>query len=594
LEENDSNDDEMVFYSEPVPAEAGKWYKIGVWVKNENLNTDTTWMATNVTPERDNNRAGITFFFHKAPIETNWDLVGGDQFFYIDQRTGKENQDWTHYSVVAQAPEEAAGVSMRARFTSFPTGKAWYDDFTIEEIEPGSNLLTNGDIETITPNFWEKLNGDAECIWASDTASASWANSRRSLKIVKNAASSDVIGWRSVNNAKLYWNNAGNAGADTYDLSFAAKTEGVNINPANDDARIGVMYKFYANNALLAEKFVPVDQSVSAVNFTDYSDALYVSGTPDEVYVELIMGKDATGTVWFDNIGCNTNSGWTMGVFNGDCEIPTGWMNWSSDNGFANFVSDTAHSGTHSVLLEENDSNDDEMVFYSEPVPAEAGKWYLVSGWTKTEGINTADGMFASNVTPDRDNDRIGYTFFFHKAPIETNWDLVGGDQFFYIDQRTGMENQDWTQLMAIAQAPEEAAGVSVRARFTSFPTGKVWYDDFSIQEVTILLTSIEDYGRKGVNVATEYMLQNNYPNPFNPLTKIEYYVPKAGNISLVVYNVTGQKVRTLAEGQHMKGVFQAIWDGRDDFGNMLSSGMYFYQLKGTNAVITKKMTFLK
>ena len=594
LKEEDDNDDEMVFYSEPVPAEAGKWYKISVWAKTKDINTNDAWMASNIVPDRDNDRLGLCFFFHKAPIETNWDLVGGDQFVYFDQRTGKENQGWTYYSVVAKAPEEAAGVSLRARFTSFPTGSVWYDDFSIEEIEPLDNIITNGDIETIEPNFWSKLNGDTECIWASDTAAAT-PNSRRSFKIVKTTTTSDVIGWRSANNANLYWNHAGSEGADTYNLSFTAKTEGVNTNPANDDAKIGAWFKFYSGGNLLAEKFVPVDQSVASTNFTTYEDAVYVSGTPDDVRVELVMGKDATGTVWFDNIGCGTNSGWTMGLFNGDAETPVGWMNWSTDNGFANFVEDdSAHSGSYSVLLKEEDDQDDEMVFYSEPAPAEQDKWYMITVWAKTDSINTADGFLPSYITPDRDNDRLGLCFFFHKAPIETNWDLVGGDQFVYFDQRPGKEKQPWTRYTVIAKAPLEAAGVSMRARFTSFPTGSVWYDDFSIQEVKLIETSIEDYGPKGVTVATEYMLKNNYPNPFNPFTHIEYYVPKADDVELVVYNVMGQKIRTLAKGFHAKGSYNVLWDGLDDFGNAVASGIYFYQLKGGNSVITKKMTFLK
>ena len=458
-----------------------------------------------------------------------------------------------------------------------------------------TNLLPNGDIETITPNFWEKMGGTSEMTWADDAFSTAWANSRRSLKISKSSTSSDAMGWKSVNNAKLYWNNAGSNGADTYNLSFAAKTEGVNTSPANDDAKIGVLYQFYSGGSLLAEKFVTVDQSTASTDFKDYTDALYVSGAADEVYVQLLMNKDATGTVWFDNISCGNTGDWTMGIFNGDCETPTGWMNWSTDNGFANFVMDTsAHSGDYSVLLKEEDNNDDEMVFYSEPVAAEAGKWYLVSVWTKTKDINTADGMFATAATPEFFDNRMGLCFFFHKAPIETNWDLVGGDQFAYIDQRTGKENQDWTKLSVLALAPEEAAGFSMRARFNNFPTGSVWYDDFSFQEVTLIPTSIEEFGHKGVTMATEYMLKNNYPNPFNPFTHIEYYVPENGNVELVVYSITGQKIRTLMSGIHLKGNYQAMWDGTDDYGNTVASGIYFYQLKGANAAITKKMTFLK
>jgi hypothetical protein len=71
-------------------------------------------------------------------------------------------------------------------------------------VQAQTNLLINGDIETIEPGFWSKLNGTTECIWATDTAAATF-NSRRSFKIVKSAASADVIGWRSVNNANLLW-----------------------------------------------------------------------------------------------------------------------------------------------------------------------------------------------------------------------------------------------------------------------------------------------------------------------------------------------------------------------------------------------------
>ena len=70
----------------------------------------------------------------------------------------------------------------------------------IPNLSAQTSIVINGDIETIEPGFWSKLNGDAECIWATDTAAATF-NSRRSFKIVKSAASSNEIGWRSDNNA---------------------------------------------------------------------------------------------------------------------------------------------------------------------------------------------------------------------------------------------------------------------------------------------------------------------------------------------------------------------------------------------------------
>jgi hypothetical protein len=71
-----------------------------------------------------------------------------------------------------------------------------------------TNLLTNPGVEIREPNFWSKVNdglGGAECIWASDTAVA--GTNPYSFKVVKPATTTDAVGWKSVNNAKLYWNN---------------------------------------------------------------------------------------------------------------------------------------------------------------------------------------------------------------------------------------------------------------------------------------------------------------------------------------------------------------------------------------------------
>jgi len=460
-----------------------------------------------------------------------------------------------------------------------------------------TNLLTNGDLEDVSPNFWEKMGGDSEMSWATDEAAATF-NSRRSFKIEKASATGAAMGWKSVNNADLYWNNAGSG---SYWLKFSAKTEGVNTSPANDDARIGVKFIFKASNATLGEKLVAVDQGSASTDWTTYEDALLLSGEPDEVYAELVMGKDATGTVWFDNVDCNTSDSWTMGIFNADAEIPKGWMNWASegDVGFANFVEDTAaHSGSTSVLLEENDTNGDEMVFYSQPVAAQPDKWYKVSVWAKTAGINTSDSLIASNPILDVDQffqNRLGVNFFFHKAQINTSWDLAtGGDRFMYFNQQTGFENQDWVQYNVIVQAPEDAAGISMRARFNPLATGKVWYDDFSIKPVNILVTALDEPKANITLAPTDFQLKNNYPNPFNPETLIEYIVPQNGNVKLVIYNILGQKVRTLVDQHQTTGTYTVYWNGRNDQDVALSSGVYFYQLQGENALITKKMTLVK
>ena len=88
--------------------------------------------------------------------------------------------------------------------------------------------------------------------------------------------------------------------------------------------------------------------------------------------------------------------------------------------------------------------------------------------------------------------------------------------------------------------------------------------------------------------------LYPNYPNPFNPETHITYYLSDAGETELTIYNVTGQKVRNLVKGFQTDGEHSIIWNGTDDNGNSVSSGIYFYKLKSGDIEISKKMLMMK
>jgi hypothetical protein len=91
--------------------------------------------------------------------------------------------------------------------------------------------------------------------------------------------------------------------------------------------------------------------------------------------------------------------------------------------------------------------------------------------------------------------------------------------------------------------------------------------------------------------------LGQNYPNPFNPSTKIEYWVPdgKGGEpVSLVVYDVRGARVRTLVDGRQPVGRYRVEWDGRDNSGTLVGSGIYFYRLATSHFSGTRKMLLLK
>jgi hypothetical protein len=116
--------------------------------------------------------------------------------------------------------------------------------------------------------------------------------------------------------------------------------------------------------------------------------------------------------------------------------------------------------------------------------------------------------------------------------------------------------------------------------------------------EGTITVSLAADVNEDDNSAGIEsFGLSQNYPNPFNPVTNIHYSVSnksKASHTSLKIYNILGQKVRTLVDGPQSAGSFEVIWNGKDDKGNDLSSGIYFYTLVAGDYRNTRKMTFLK
>ncbi len=94
--------------------------------------------------------------------------------------------------------------------------------------------------------------------------------------------------------------------------------------------------------------------------------------------------------------------------------------------------------------------------------------------------------------------------------------------------------------------------------------------------------------------VVKDFVLKQNYPNPFNPSTTIAYDVPNDEHVTLTVYNLLGQKVRTLYDAPSAAGHYSITWDGRDERGREVSSGIYLYRIRVGSIVQTKKMVLLK
>jgi hypothetical protein len=108
-------------------------------------------------------------------------------------------------------------------------------------------------------------------------------------------------------------------------------------------------------------------------------------------------------------------------------------------------------------------------------------------------------------------------------------------------------------------------------------------------QNFTVTVTQGADVRLEDVDVPAEFALLQNYPNPFNPSTKIKYAIPLAQRVSLRVYDVLGNVVAVLADGERQAGIYEAEFNAQN-----LPGGIYFYKLKTDEFESTKKFVLLK
>ena len=94
--------------------------------------------------------------------------------------------------------------------------------------------------------------------------------------------------------------------------------------------------------------------------------------------------------------------------------------------------------------------------------------------------------------------------------------------------------------------------------------------------------------------VAGGVVLMQNRPNPFNPMTSIAYSIPTEGHVTIEVFDVNGRKTTTLVDSRISCGAHQVVWDGTDDGGNAVGSGVYFYRIESGESTSMRKMILLK
>jgi hypothetical protein len=126
-----------------------------------------------------------------------------------------------------------------------------------------------------------------------------------------------------------------------------------------------------------------------------------------------------------------------------------------------------------------------------------------------------------------------------------------------------------------------------------SYPPGHEQYGqriDLAFALDAIPVTDVPDE----FGMPSGFRLEQNVPNPFNPVTEILYEIPATGRVALEVYDVQGHLVRTLVDAVRNGGSHVATWDGRDAYGREVPTGVYFYRLSAEGFEGTRKMLLLK
>jgi hypothetical protein len=168
-------------------------------------------------------------------------------------------------------------------------------------------------------------------------------------------------------------------------------------------------------------------------------------------------------------------------------------------------------------------------------------------------------------------------------------WDPVPDEDFNYYSVYTS-ESEDFAEYELLGTTTDVVMDVTGTAGLFLAVSAK----DFSENE-SELSTVLYNPTAANDGVPARFALFQNRPNPFNPRTEIRFALPEAAEVSLLVFDLSGRCVRQLiVEGSYGAGVHSSTWDGLDDRGRQLASGVYFYRLDTAAFSETRKMLLIK
>ena len=191
----------------------------------------------------------------------------------------------------------------------------------------------------------------------------------------------------------------------------------------------------------------------------------------------------------------------------------------------------------------------------------------------------------------------LGFSFHPGELSASTGQELsvwINGNEVDLLGERlVDLTVQEWQ----VVELPFERFTLKQPIRVVDFCgdlTGTFYLDDVRLVAARPSSPEPTAVVERTTGIPLIFALQQNYPNPFNSNTAVRFSLPQQDRVGLTLYNLAGQQVATLATGTREAGIHTIRWDGRDDDGRRLASGLYLYRLHAGDQVATRKLVLLR
>ncbi len=368
--------------------------------------------------------------------------------------------------------------------------------------------------------------------------------------------------------------------------------------------------KFLGDNAEDISLFVAIDTDQipgSGAPYDVYSTVSFDSGHMPEYIYSFAGGAGWYEWAWWDDLNevfdyrgwrnDGTYYGWSGDVYIDD-ELTILWSDIGNPLGIGVtvWITNEITNPTPPVLAAWPEENPVGLG----PVLTWAYEFYN-GHYYCSPGVPAYCDMPACNICPNLTDHSVpvalsSFTATAREGAVEISWtSQTEIDALAYHLQRSETADGQYEQIARLDAQGNSETAVSYRYLDEDVTAGQTYY---------YLLIDEDMQGNKtyhgpvfaaaGAEIPGAYSLMPNYPNPFNPSTAIGYQTPQDGHVTLTIYNVLGQQIRTLVDGHQAAGTYTVMWDGRDAAGQHLNSGVYFYTMKAGDHTQTRKMVLMR